>query len=150
MDVKVGSVSIRQLDELYEIEKQCFEHEAFSKHELAYLLADYNAIRLAAKVEGKIVGFAIARVDICRNALLGHIITVDVTPACRHRGIAQTLLYEIEVMLREKGVKECRLEVREDNFAALSLYQKLGYKKIGTLERYYGNADGLYLKKILQ
>jgi ribosomal-protein-alanine acetyltransferase len=150
MDVKVGSVSINHLDELYEIEKHCFEHEAFSKRELAYLLADYNAIGLAAEVEGEIVGFAIARVDIRRNAPFGHILTVDVTPACRRRGIARKLLHEIEAMLKEKGVKECRLEVREDNFAALSLYQKLGYKKMGTLERYYGDADGLYLKKILQ
>lgn len=150
MDVKVESVSISNLDELYGIEKQCFEQEAFPKRELAYLLGDYNAIGLAAKVDGEIVGFAIARVDIRRNAPFGHILTVDVTPACRRRGIAQKLLHEIEAILREKGVKECRLEVREDNFAALSLYQKLGYKEMGTLERYYGDADGLYLKKILQ
>jgi ribosomal-protein-alanine acetyltransferase len=150
MGVKVESVSISDLDELYEIEKQCFGHEAFSKRELAYLLADYHAIGLAAKIDGEIVGFGIARVDIRRNAPFGHILTVDVTPACRRRGIAQTLLHEIEAILREKGVKECRLEVREDNSAALSLYQKLGYKEIGTLERYYGDADGLYLKKILQ
>jgi ribosomal protein S18 acetylase RimI-like enzyme len=46
-------------------------------------------------------------------------------------------------------LRECRLEVREDNAAALNLYQKLGYKKVGKLEKYYGEAHGLYLQKTL-
>jgi ribosomal protein S18 acetylase RimI-like enzyme len=79
----------------------------------------------------------------------GHILTVDIAPSYRRRGIAQKLLREIEAIFKEKGVKECRLEVREDNAAALNLYQKLGYKKVGKLEKYYGDAHGLYLKKAL-
>jgi ribosomal protein S18 acetylase RimI-like enzyme len=46
-------------------------------------------------------------------------------------------------------VKECHLEVREDNAAALSLYRKLGYAKVGTLKKYYGTKHGLYHKKSL-
>ena len=150
MNVKIESVSVKQLNELYVIEKQCFDQEAFSQRELAYLLTDYNSIGLAAKIDGEIVGFAIARVDVQRNAPFGHILTVDVMPAYRRRGMAQKLLCEIETILRERGVKECRLEVREDNFAALSLYRKMGYEKVGILERYYGEVDGVYLKKILR
>jgi ribosomal protein S18 acetylase RimI-like enzyme len=150
MDIKIEHLSIRHLGELYEMEKQCFEQEAFTKQQLAYLLTDYNAIGLAALVNGEIAGFAIARVDFRRNEQFGHILTVEVTPACRCRGIAQKLLHEVEILLRERGVKECRLEVREDNFAALSLYRKLEYKKAGRLEKHYGDTDGIYLKKILQ
>jgi len=149
MEIKIEDVSIRLLDKLYEIEKQCFKQEAFTKQQLAYLLTDYNAIGLAARVNGEIAGFAIARVDIRRNAAFGHILTVDITPAYRRKGIAQKLLHEVETILREKGIKECRLEVREDNVAALNLYQKLGYKKVGKLEKYYGEAHGLYLQKTL-
>lgn len=150
MNIKIEHVSISHLSKLYEIEKQCFEQEAFTKQELAYLLTDYNAIGLAARVNGEIVGFAIARVDILRKARFGHILTLDITSAYRRRGIAQKLLREIETTLRERGIKECRLEVREDNVAALSLYQRLGYKKVGKLEKYYGDTNGLYLKKTLQ
>jgi ribosomal-protein-alanine acetyltransferase len=150
MDMKIEDVSISNLGKLYEIEKQCFEQEAFTKQQLAYLLTDYNAIGLAARLNGEIAGFAIARVDIRRNEQFGHIVTVDVAPAYRRKGIAQKLLHEVETILRERGIKECRLEVREDNVAALNLYQKLGYKKVGNLEKYYGDTHGLYLKKILQ
>lgn len=149
MAMKIEDTSIRLLGKLYEIEKQCFGQEAFTKQQLTYLLTEYNAIGLAARVNSEIAGFAIARVDIGRNTSFGHILTVDIAPAYRRKGIAQKLLQEIETIFREKGIKECRLEVREDNVAALNLYQKLGYKKVGKLEKYYGEAHGLYLQKTL-
>ncbi|MBT0158560.1 ribosomal protein S18-alanine N-acetyltransferase [Candidatus Bathyarchaeota archaeon A05DMB-2] len=150
MEITIEDLSIRMLDKLYEIEKQCFEKEAFTKQQIAYLVGDYNSIGLATRADGEIVGFAIARVDIRRNMRFGHILTVDVVPAYRRKGIARKLLTQIENILKQKGASECRLEVRENNTAALSLYQKLGYKKVGKLERYYGDAHGLYLRKILQ
>jgi ribosomal-protein-alanine N-acetyltransferase len=150
MDIEIVDVSLRLLDKLWEIENQCFDQEAFTKQQLAYLIADYNTIGLTALVNGEIAGFAMARVNIRRTITFGHILTIDVPPVYRRKGIAQKLLYEIETILREKGIKECRLEVRENNTAALKLYQKLGYKKIGRLEKYYGTAHGLYLQKSLQ
>ena len=150
MDIKIEDLSIQLLDQLCEIEKQCFEQEAFTKQQLAYLVADYSTIGLTALVNGEIVGFAIGRVDIGRNEQFGHIVTVDVTPAYRRKGIAQKLLHKLETILSERGIKECRLEVREDNVAALNLYQRLGYTKVGNHEKYYGDAHGFYLKKILQ
>jgi ribosomal-protein-alanine acetyltransferase len=149
MEVKIEDATIKLLDRFYEIEKQCFEKEAFTKHQIGYLLTDYNSIGLAARVNDEIVGFAIARVDVERNSRCGHILTVDVEPHYRRRGIAQRLLNEIESILKDKDVKECRLEVRENNLAALKLYQKMGYLKVGKLEKYYGDAHGLYLKKNL-
>jgi ribosomal-protein-alanine N-acetyltransferase len=150
MDIKIEDTSIRDLAKFYEIEQQCFEQEAFTKQQLAYLLTDYSTIGLAARVNGEIAGFAMARVDIRRSEQVGHIVTVDVTPAYRRNGIAQSLLREVEDVLRERGFKECRLEVRENNVAALRLYQKLGYRRVGKLENYYGSAHGLYLKKTLR
>jgi len=149
MEVKIEDASIRLLDKYYEIEKQCFEKEAFTKQQIAYLLTDYNAIALAARVSSEIAGFIIGRIDIVRNAPFGHILTVDIAPPYRRKGIAQKLLREIEAIFKAKGAKECRLEVREDNVAASNLYQKLGYKKVGKLEKYYGDAHGLYLRKTL-
>jgi ribosomal-protein-alanine N-acetyltransferase len=149
MAVKLGDITIRHLDKLCEIEEQCFEQEAFTRQQLAYLIADYNTIGLTAILNDEIAGFAIARVSIERNIKFGHILTIDVAPAYRRKGIAQTILQEIEAILRERDIEECCLEVRENNTAALNLYKKLGYIKIGRLEKYYGCAHGLYLKKTL-
>ncbi|MCX8152989.1 MAG: ribosomal protein S18-alanine N-acetyltransferase [Candidatus Bathyarchaeota archaeon] len=149
MAIKIEDATLRFLDKLYEIEKQCFEQEAFTKQQLAYLLTDYNTVGLIARVDTEIAGFIIARIDIENGSIFGHILTVNVAPAYRRRGIAQQLLAEIESMFRDKGVKECRLEVREDNIAGLNLYQKLGYRKAGKLMQYYGDVHGLYLQKNL-
>ncbi len=147
--VTTEDASIRYLDRLYEIEMECFEKEAFTKQQIAYLLTDYNSISLVAKVNDKIVGFIIGKINVQRKSLVGHILTIDISPTHRRKGIAERLLQEIEKIFREKGIKVCYLEVREDNIAALSLYQKSGYRKIGRLKNYYGNAHGIYLRKAL-
>ena len=149
MSVTIEDASIRHLDRLYEIEMECFEREAFTKQQIAHLLTDYNSVSLVAKVNGKIVGFIIGMIYLERNSLTGHILTIDISPIHRRKGTAQKLLQEIEKIFTEKGVKACRLEVREDNIAALRLYQKFGYKKVAKLKNYYGNAHGIYLKKDL-
>lgn len=149
MSVTIEDASIRHLDRLYEIEIECFEREAFTKQQIAHLLTDYNSVSLVAKVNGEIVGFIIGMIYLERNSLTGHILTIDISRIHRQKGTAQKLLQEIEKIFTEKGVKACRLEVREDNIAALRLYQKFGYKKVAKLKNYYGNAHGIYLKKDL-
>lgn len=149
MGFTIESASIRHLDRLYTIEKECFDKEAFTKQQIASLLSDYNSISLIAKISSEIVGFIIGMVYYERNMPVGHILTIDVALTYRKRGIAQKLLQGIEKIFREKGLRAVHLEVREDNIAALRLYQKLGYKKIAKLENYYGNAHGIYLKKDL-
>jgi ribosomal-protein-alanine acetyltransferase len=150
MEVTIETATIKLLDRLYEIEKKSFQQEAFTKKQIAYLLTDYNAISLVARVNGEIVGFAIGKMDVARGKLYGHILTVETLPSHRRMGIAEKLLENLETLFRQKGAAESRLEVREDNAAAISLYQKLGYRPVGKLKKYYGDTHGLYLKKVLE
>ena len=149
MDLKIETATIKVLDELYALEEACFDQEAFSKRQIAYLLTDYNTVALMAKVEGSIVGFIIAQVEVEENTEFGHIITLNIAPKYRHQKIATNLLKEIEDTLKQKGITESRLEVREDNHVAIKLYKTLGYQTMGKLEKYYGTKHGIYLKKIL-
>lgn len=149
MTFKIENASIQDLDKLCKIEMECFSREAFSKQQIASLLANYNALSLVAKINSETVGFIIGMMHIERNSLVGHILTIDVLPKYRRKGIAQRLLQEIEKIFAEKNVKACRLEVREDNVAALRLYERLGYKRISKLKYYYGDAHGICLRKTL-
>lgn len=149
MAVTIETASIHNLDRLYQIETECFEAEAFTKQQIAGLLRSYNSISLVAKEDSEIVGFIISNVFVERSALNGHILTIDVLPKHRLRGIGGRLLQEVEKIFVEKGVKASYLEVREGNVAALGLYQRFGYKKVGRLENYYGNSHGIYLRKAL-
>lgn len=149
MTINIETASIRHLDVLCEIEKQCFTAEAFTRQQIANLLTDYDSITLIAKESSQVVGFIIGTVCCERSALTGHILTLDILPAYRRKGAGAKLLRQMEVLFRNKGVKGFRLEVREDNFAAINLYRRFGYKIIGKLKNYYGTTHGLYLRKDL-
>jgi len=149
MALAIEDASTRNLDMLYEIEIECFDREAFTKPQIAQLLTDYNTVSLVAKMSGEIVGFIIGMIYYERKSLVGHILTIDVPNAQRHKGIAKQLMREMEKIFKDKGATACNLEVREDNIPALNLYEKLGYKQIAKLKNYYGNAHGIYLRKNL-
>jgi len=149
MLAKIEKASIEHLDRLYEIEMKCFETEAFTKQQIAYLLTDSNSVILVSRVKDEVVGFVIGKTYMDKKPAAGQILTIDVSPKHRRKGIGQRLLHKIEKTLKDKGIKICYLEVRENNFVALSLYQKLGYKRVGRLENYYGNAHGIRLRKAL-
>jgi ribosomal-protein-alanine N-acetyltransferase len=147
MELKIENASIKQLDELFKIEEDCFDQEAFTKQQIAYLLSDFNTVALIAKSNVDIAGFVIAQIEVEENAEYGHIVTINVAPKFRRKGIATRLLQEIESFLKQRSITQIRLEVREDNNAALKLYNKLDYMTQGKLDRYYGNKHGIYLKK---
>jgi len=149
MTITLQDASIKCLERLYEIEKECFLEEAFTKKQISLLLTDYNSISLIAKENGEIVGFIVGMIYPDGKVVNGHILTIDVSPSHRRKGIGQMLLKEMENIFVQKGVQDCLLEVREDNVPAISLYHKLGYEDIGKLENYYGKAHGIYLKKTL-
>jgi ribosomal-protein-alanine N-acetyltransferase len=149
MLAKIEKASIGDLDRLCEIELRCFETEAFTKQQIACLLTDSSSVILVSRVKGEIVGFIIGKTYIDEKPATGQILTIDVSPNQRRKGIGERLLQEIEKTFKDRGVKMCDLEARENNIVALSLYHKFGYKRVGRLENYYGNAHGIRLRKVL-
>jgi ribosomal-protein-alanine N-acetyltransferase len=149
MAAVIEDAQIKHLDRICEIETECFRDEAFTREQILQLLKEYNCVNLVAKVGGMIAGFVMGMMYVDRKALYAHILTIDVSPEYRRTGIGQLLLHEIERIFKEKGVKASHLEVREGNVAAISLYRKSGYEKIGKLRKYYVNANGIYFKKAL-
>ncbi|MGB9960086.1 MAG: ribosomal protein S18-alanine N-acetyltransferase [Candidatus Bathyarchaeales archaeon] len=147
--ISIQDASLRHLDRLYEIEQKCFKTEAFTKRQIAHLLTHPNSVSLIAKDNHNIIGFIIGMVYYEKEKLTGRILTVDVHPSYRRMGIGTALLEQIERIFVEKGVENCYLEAREDNVAALNLYLKLGYRKVGSLKNYYKDAHGILFEKCL-
>jgi ribosomal-protein-alanine N-acetyltransferase len=149
MSAKVEGASIKHLERLYEIERECFVEEAFTKRQIAQLLTDYSSVSLIAREDDQIVGFITGVIYADKKVFNGHILTIDVSASHRRKGIGQMLLSRMEALFVQKGVHVCVLEVREDNVPAMCLYRKLGYAEAGRLQNYYGKAHGIYLKKML-
>ena len=149
MSLRIEEASLSDLSRLFEIEKECFTKEAFTKEQISYLLTDHNNVSLTAKINDEIVGFIIGRIYVHEKPVVGHVLTIDVSPEHRRRGIGLKLLKAVENVFRKRNVAICYLEAREDNVAALNLYRKQGYGRVKKLKNYYGYVHGIRFKKVL-
>ncbi len=102
--------------------------------EAAYISQIENScdeIMLIAKENGKIVGNAsLSRLP--RRMKHRGDISVSVLKECWNKGIGSQLLLEIINFAKENTFEVIDLQVRSDNLSAIHLYEKFGFKKIGT------------------
>lgn len=119
--------------QLADIEKACFGRDAWS---IAALRGEFcnNYSHMFGEVDGgKIVGYVCVRVmyeeaQVCNIAVL---------ESYRRRGIASSLIAEVERFAAENGCLRSELEVNTANEAAVKLYEKCGYKAVGVRKNFY-------------
>ena len=71
-----------------------------------------------------------------------HILNVCVDPDYRRRGYAAALLQKLIESACARGAKTAFLEVRPSNGAALDLYLRAGFSRLGERTDYYSALDG--------
>lgn len=70
-----------------------------------------------------------------------HISTIAVAPAWRRQGLGAWLLLSMIYHALERDAVIVRLEVRETNRAAQTLYTRFGFDAVGRRRRYYRDTD---------
>lgn len=150
LPITIEQAKIKDLGSLYNIERECFTYEAYTKEHIAALLRSPKAIGLAAKIEGEIAGFIIGAIENSGGTKIGHIYTIDVALKHRRVGVGQKLLGELEQAFLKKGATASYLEVRSDNNAARELYHKRGYTELEPMKDYYSRGvHGIrFMKKL--
>ena len=132
--VKIVPVTIKELPQIAEIERQCFSMP-WSSEALSMLTAEPN-VGFCALFDGRIVGYVGMQCVLDE----GQITDVAVLPSYRRRGIAAELLNALISYARLKGLRVIFLEVRESNLPALSLYRdRFGFEVIGTRRGFYSH-----------
>ena len=114
----------------------CFG-EAWTMSQCAGLLPLPGVWLTLAREEGKVVGFALARLVADEAELL----LLAVNPAGQRRGIGRILLEQFEDEATARGAVRLHLEVREGNHA-LSLYEQAGFGLAGRRRDYYSGQKG--------
>ena len=61
----------------------------------------------------------------------------------RRNGIATQLIDYAILELKKRNAEKLYLEVNERNLIAISVYEKLGFKKVSTRNNYYGNDSAI-------
>jgi len=147
--ITIHRATINDLETLYQIERECFTIEAFSKRHIAYLLENPNTVSLVAQINSEIAGFIVGLIHRQDKMITGRVYTLDVAVKYRRKGVGLRLLNELEQIFVKRGVKICYLEARVDNVAARELYRKHGYVEVEKLKHYYEGVHGVRLKKKL-
>ena len=124
-------------------EKRCFGRAAWSALDVAAALTIPNTVRLKAEFENQMIGLVVGNQRPSQQ--VAWIATIGVHPQYRRRGLGRRLLRTCEKAL---GMSRIKLTLRISNHAALSLYQKEGYRQINTWRKYYANGeDALVMEK---
>lgn len=136
MNIKILPMQKEQLDEVMKIEEQAYGEHHWSKDsfygELSNELAHYYC---AYDEENNLVGYAGSWLIIDE----AHITTIAIKPEFKRKKIGEALLNKILEECYKNEIKYVTLEVRVSNTPAISLYEKYGFKSLGTRKGYYQN-----------
>ncbi len=144
--MEIQTASLRDLSALRRLEHACFEKDAWPLLDLIAVLTWPDVIKLKAVEDGEMVGFVAGDPRPAEGA--SWIATIGVDPHYQRRGIGRALLRACEERIALPRVK---LTVRMSNQAAISLYEKEGYRSVDIWKKYYNDGeDGLVMEKPLQ
>jgi ribosomal-protein-alanine N-acetyltransferase len=144
----IRSMAHEDIAQVSDVERRSYEfpwsHGVFRD----CLFAGYDCI--VVDREGLVAGYSILSVA----AGEAHILNLCVDTKFRKHGYGERLLDEILARATHAEVREIFLEVRPSNEAAISLYQKKGFRRIADRPAYYqakgGREDAAVLSKVLK
>ena len=121
------------------------EKDSYSLDTINSMLSADNSFTLVVEDKDKIIGYINFSIAIDEAEL----IKIVVDSNYRRCGIAKSLIARAVETLQEQGIKIIFLEVRVDNIPAKTLYEKSGFIKYFTREKYYNGIDAdLYRLKL--
>jgi ribosomal-protein-alanine N-acetyltransferase len=112
---------------------------AWQPADYASAFADAAGLRLLAEdsVSGRAAGFLVGRLA----ADEAEILNLAVAPEYRRRGIGRRLVAETLAVARQRGARQCWLEVRAANRTARDFYRALGFAETSRRRGYYRNPE---------
>lgn len=137
------------LTRLFDLDQICFPPGiAYSLRDFRALLRSSRVLAIVAEEESVLAGFAIARLTRRDGIGVGLVVTIDVAPQFRRRGVGAALMLAVEDGMKAVGAELLRLEVAVDNDAAQRFYAKLGFLAFGRIPGYYQTGmDAIAMEK---
>ena len=133
--INVIVVNEKYADKLAELEKQCFSDPWTENMFLGDLKSEHTCYFGAFDENNNLIGYAGMWISVDD----GQITNVAVHPDFRRKGIAYSLVINLVQVCKHKNLESITLEVRESNDNAISLYEKLGFERVGLRKNYYKN-----------
>ncbi|MCX7408041.1 MAG: ribosomal protein S18-alanine N-acetyltransferase [Planctomycetales bacterium] len=135
-DVQIRWMIRRDMSEVLDIERQCFEF-AWSEEDFLCCLRQRNCIGMVAERQERIVGFMIY--ELLKSQL--HVLNFAVAPWSRRQGVASQMVEKLVNKLSQQRRQEISLEVRETNLAAQLFFRSQGLHADGVLRGHYEDTE---------
>ena len=130
------------VDALHALDQICFEPGiAYSRGEIRRFLALPTARGIVLEDGPRVAAFAIGYRP---GRTRGTVVTIDVHPVFRKRGIGFELLSALIERLTQDGARDIGLEVDVTNRGAIAFYERMGFRRGRTLPGYYGAGRDAY------
>lgn len=141
--IKFKTLSREFIDKVLEIEKQCFPGEEWSYGMFESELKNRISVFIIGidDENGQVVCYGC----IWLIADIGEITNIAVAPAYQGEGLGEKTLEILINLCKENGAKEINLEVKENNFPAISLYKKFEFETVGMRRNYYKDGSAAIL-----
>jgi ribosomal protein S18 acetylase RimI-like enzyme len=140
--------TIDDLDELMRLEQVAFAVDGFHRKQLRYLLTRANASVFVAEEAGGVRGSAIMLWR--KRVKVGRLYSIATDPTAQGRGVGRLLLQACEAAAVQRECHDVSLEVRVSNLAAITFYERHGYRIVEELTGFYEDGtDALRMRKHL-
>ena len=141
--------TLADLPRLLALENAVFTTDRISRRQFRYLLGRALIVKAVDDRPDREALFGCLVLLFRRDSRRARIYSLAVSAAARRQGVARRLLAYAEAESRRRDLTGIVLEVREDNKAALALYQSAGFRQIGRRLNYYEDgATAVRLKKV--
>lgn len=117
---------------------------------LATLLSDVEKdkrVAIAAEVDGRFIGLVEVRPERGSSAHVGTL-GIAIREGYRDVGIGTEMMREAENQAKWLGIEMLTLDVFATNSRARHLYEKLGYRIVGFIPRFF-KRDGAYIDRVI-
>ncbi|MBD1399175.1 ribosomal protein S18-alanine N-acetyltransferase [Pelovirga terrestris] len=139
-DMTIRAATRRDIDVLLAIEQECYRFP-WSRRQFVDELDNPIAALDVAVVDHQLAGYLCSWL-ICGELQIQNLAT---SPHYRRCGIGQALLTYVIERSQQQGLLAAWLEVRENNQAAINLYQACGFKLQGRRKKYYQDGEDALL-----
>jgi [ribosomal protein S18]-alanine N-acetyltransferase len=145
-NMKVRSANLSDIPAIMQIEQVCYEFPWVQSH-FETALQQPNCLVMCLEKEKNIVGYFVV-LQIPEEL---HLLNITVDVQHHNQGLCHFMLDWLFAYSHSLSIKIMLLEVRPSNLAARHIYEKLGFKVIGTRKGYYpakdGREDGFVMSK---
>ncbi|MFI5720336.1 GNAT family N-acetyltransferase [Nocardia sp. NPDC051750] len=135
---RLRSARLEDLPILSEMEKAQFADLAYPFFILRQLFELHRSHWVVAEKRGEILGYAVVGVD---GRGCAWVLTMTVSERARRNGIGTRLLEHVFDRCRDAQIYRVRLTVRQENTAAVKLYEKTGFRQIEHDLNYFGTDE---------